>query len=294
MNTENSDSLESRNFTTISPSAKSLLFLKGYTNIPFAQKTAELVSYPKQYTPDYEKKDLTFWARLLHFENRYWSIDQLLEGTGCKNILELSSGYSFRGLATAKSDEVYYIDTDLPELIKTKLPRLEKLAKDDTGLLGTLELLPLNALDEESFLSIVDRFPDGPVAIINEGLLMYLDVEEKTRLCNIIHRVLKQRGGYWITADIYIKQLLEKLNLTIDQGTKEFFAQHDIEKNKFESFEEAEAFFNHVNFAVDAKASVGPEKLSALEYFLKNLPAEQMANFQRSGKIQETWRLRIA
>lgn len=94
--------LTNRNFTTISPSAKSLLLMKGCTNIPFARQTAELIKLPERYNPDYDKKDTTFWARTLHFENRYWSIDNLLSDLAITNILELSSGFSFRGLDTVK------------------------------------------------------------------------------------------------------------------------------------------------------------------------------------------------
>ncbi|MDR3715026.1 MAG: hypothetical protein P4L51_19605 [Puia sp.] len=67
-----------RNYSTISPSAKSLLLMKGFTNIPFARQAAELISYPEKYIPDPDSKDFGFWARAAHFESRYLSIDQLL------------------------------------------------------------------------------------------------------------------------------------------------------------------------------------------------------------------------
>src|SRR5271157_640241 len=105
-----------RNFNSISPSAKSLLLMKGHTNIPFARQTAELLEYPDKFNPDYDKKDMTFWARTLHFETRYRSIDQLLADLPNKNILELSSGFSFRGLQTIRQKGFYYIDTDLPDV----------------------------------------------------------------------------------------------------------------------------------------------------------------------------------
>jgi len=110
----------SRNYNTISPSAKSLLLMKGYTTIPFARQTAELIVYPEKYEPDYKKKDLTFWARVVHFETRYWSIDQLLSDLSIRNILELSSGFSFRGFETARQKGYHYIDSDLPKLIAIK------------------------------------------------------------------------------------------------------------------------------------------------------------------------------
>src|SRR5690242_19330780 len=192
-----------RNYASISPSAKTLLLMKGTTNIPFARQMAEMMSYPEKYVPDYSIRDAGYWGRVVHFESRYWSINQLLEGLPVKNILELSSGYSFRGLDMTQREEVYYIDTDLPEVVAAKQQFIRELQPDGGNARGKLEILPLNALDEQQFEEIVSHFPPGEIAIVNEGLLMYLDEAEKEKLCRIIHKVLEQRGGYWITADIY-------------------------------------------------------------------------------------------
>ena len=67
-----------RDYNAISPSAKALVLLKGLTNIPFAKETAILVSLPGTYEPDVTNTDLAFWKRVVHFEIRYWSLDQLL------------------------------------------------------------------------------------------------------------------------------------------------------------------------------------------------------------------------
>jgi len=281
-----------RNYNTISPSAKSLLLMKGYTNIPFARQTAELIKYPEKYNPDFRNKDMTFWARVLHFEYRYWSIDQLLSDLSIKNILELSSGFSFRGLETTKQKGYHYIDTDLPDVIVKKQEFITALKNESFSSKGKLELLPLNALDEKQFREIVNHFPDGEIVIVNEGLLMYLDIAEKEILCRFIHKMLKERGGYWITADIYIKNQQEIPDLRIDNKTKEFFEQHRIEENKFESFEEAEAFFRGMGFMIDKEANIKPSQLSSIKYFLKNTTLKQLFKFQKTGKIQATWRLR--
>src|SRR5476651_505065 len=91
-----------RDYSTISPSAKALLLMKGLTDIPFARQAAELIMLPEKYEPDYSLKDLRFWGRVVHFESRYRSIDHLLADVPIKNILEISSGFSFRGLAAAQ------------------------------------------------------------------------------------------------------------------------------------------------------------------------------------------------
>jgi len=104
--------------------------LKGYTNIPFAREVAELLEYPNKYIPDFTKRDYTFWASTIGLENRYWSIDQLLNDLTIKNILELSAGYSFRSLEYARQKGVHYIDTDLPEVIAVKKDFVNSLTKD--------------------------------------------------------------------------------------------------------------------------------------------------------------------
>jgi O-methyltransferase involved in polyketide biosynthesis len=177
----------------------------------------------------------------MHFELRYWSIDQLLKLTNYSRILELSSGYSLRGLDLCVNDAgVHFIDTDLPEIIATKQQMIDQLqlAKD---VKGKLELLPLNALDEQAFNATVNRFSDGPLAIVNEGLLMYLNLEEKKQLCKTIHSTLKQRGGCWITADVYVKRSAE-MQASLPQSKSEatFMEQHNIEENKFDNYEAAE------------------------------------------------------
>jgi len=163
-----------------------------------------------------------------------------------------------------------------------------------SGKEGNLELFSLNVLDAEKFSEVVSHFPGGEIIIVNEGLLMYLDMGEKERLCKTIYSLLTKRGGCWITADIYIKNKQEKLNLKIDNTTKDFFLKHKIEDNKFVSFEEAEKFFNRMGFIIDRIADVNKSKLSSLKFFLKSVTLKQLFGLRKGGKMQETWRLRVA
>ena len=213
---------DERNFNSISPSAKSLLLLKAFTDIPFAREIAELAYYPKSLSDLGNHTDFSFWARVLHFEKRYKSIDQLLKGLPASNILELASGYSMRGLITALAKNVHYIDTDLPAVIEEKKALVAKLKGAQLVLQGTLTLSALNALHPEELHSVCDAFQAGPITFDNEGLLMYLNRQEKEQLCSNIREVLKQRGGHWITADIYIRQPGDT-PLPLPELTKAFF-----------------------------------------------------------------------
>lgn len=89
------DSLNPR-FESISSSAKSLLLTKALTTIPFAKEAAALIWGVKNIQYPQEKlSSIGFLMRLLHFEKRYSSIDKALIEIGIKNIIELSSGFSF-------------------------------------------------------------------------------------------------------------------------------------------------------------------------------------------------------
>jgi O-methyltransferase involved in polyketide biosynthesis len=283
---------ESRDYSSISPSAKSLLLMKGYTNIPYARQMAALIQGPEPFDLNFDDKDFWFWIRVMHFESRYWSIDQLLKETDNKNILELSSGYSLRGLEMCTREAVHYIDTDLPEVISTKQQMINQLPHDNRK--GNLELVPLNAMDAAAFNNVVVRFANGPVTIVNEGLLMYLDQEEKKQLCQTIYNLLKERGGCWITADVYIKRSPEMQQaMPHTRGEAAFFEQHNIEDNKFESYQAAETFFKEQGFEIVKEATPNFQELSVLPHLLNTMPPEIRNSKTPPPKIQATWMLKV-
>ena len=306
---------EARNYNTISPSARSLLLLKGHTPIPYAREAAALIQYPEPYEPDFSNRHPGFWIRVMHFETRYQSINDLLSDLSPQpvNILEISSGFSFRGLALAAEREVNYIDTDLPDVIATKQKMIDALAAD-TVLRGHYELRPLNALDPTAFQAIVDSIPPGPIrtsqgvvprpgsfdpfaslVIVNEGLLMYLGKEEKQQLCQFIAKVLRERGGYWITADIYIRRSMPD-EPELDQGDtlKEFLKQHKVQENMFETFDEAIQLFADAGLVLDKEAEPDYANLSAAPHFMASATPELLGKLRGRGKIHATWRLRPA
>ena len=283
-----------QSFDTISPSARALLLLKGHTDIPFVREAAALISKPEAYEPDFSKRDFHFWGRVLHFEMRYKSLNELMTGLDITNFLELSSGFSFRGLNAALHNAIYYIDTDLEELIATKKELISQLRADLPALKGTLDVRPLNALNEQQFNETAKTLPAGELIIVNEGLLMYLDMEEKKRLCSTIRNVLKERGGYWVTADAYVKTDDTMKRFETNDKLQRFFEEHKIEENKFDDFEAAEAFFKEQGFVIDKEASQDYASMSSFKYFMESLGKEHMEMMGKGRKMQASWRLKLA
>lgn len=259
-----------RDYSTISESALSLLLMKAQSDLPFAQQAAALLwgnEPPKELADALVEENAR--RRLRHFVNRSRSLDQLLERSACTRVLELASGLSFRGLALAASRDVFYVDTDLPELARLKRELTEQLRP--ATLLGSLDVQALNALDETAFRAAVAGIPAGPLAIVNEGLLVYLDAREKAQLASHVREALRERGGTWLTADVYLQNPGGSAP-TVGYGrSREFIDRHRVEQNKFTSWADAEQFFVSQGFVV-----------------------EQRLAHEHPKHIRESWALRVA
>jgi O-methyltransferase involved in polyketide biosynthesis len=173
-------------------------------------------------------------------------------------------------------------------VIKIKQRLQDSLMKNDHLVLkGNLKTTPLNVFDLSEFRKTVKLFPTGPVAIINEGLLPYFDRSEKTKLCQVIQQILKERGGYWITADVYVKDSLKRKDEDAEVST--FRKEHKLDENRFESYEDAEAFFKSCGLEVVYKEAWVFAKLSSLELISKEKRASVVHKLQQGKPIRQTW-----
>jgi O-methyltransferase involved in polyketide biosynthesis len=238
-----------RDYSSISPSALSLLLMKSESSIAFAKEAATLLwgdAVPAHLV------DATQTAgapqRRRHFEARYRSLDVLLASAACPNVLEIGAGLSFRGLELTRTTNSVYVDTDLPEITALKAELARKIHPGP--LLGTLSIRPLNALDSEAFRAVVASIPAGSLAIANEGLLPYLGDDEKARLAANVRDALSARGGVWLTADVYIRHP-KGAAPTVGYGrARKFLEQHRVEENKFADWAAAERFFTDNGFSI--------------------------------------------
>jgi len=287
-----------RHPSTISPSAYALLMMKSHTSIPYAREAAALID-PAQHNALSEKVDpVDYWTRVMHFESRYQTINQLLEDLTATNILEISSGFSFRGLDLSNKKPVFYIDTDLPNIIAGKQRLIDALTTPPSSEApanpgnppGHYELQPLDALDPAAFEAVVNKFPPGPLTIVNEGLLVYLDRQEKAQLCANIRKALLARSGHWITADIYIKREGDDLK---NDAWQKWSREHKLEDNKFAGFEEAKEFFHSMGFEIEKEATQDYSRLTSFQYFSKAAGPEGLKRLRQPGRsrVHTTWRL---
>ena len=122
---------------------------------------------------------------------------------------------------------------------------------------------------------------------------MYLNPEEKQRLFGIIHNILKQKGGYWIVADVYVRKDIDLRYAMVNDSLQAFYTAHNIEENKFESFAQAERLFSDEGLVIDKAVDNDFSKLSGYQSFLGAADAEHIGNVKSASQIRTTWRLKV-
>jgi O-methyltransferase involved in polyketide biosynthesis len=263
---------DARDFSSISPSAKSLLIIKSQTSIPFARDAARLAFGAERVEAalaEMRREPIT-GLRLQHFESRYRSLDTLLAETGLPRVLELGAGLSFRGLDLARRAGIHYLDTDLPAISALKADLVAQLHPGP--LAGELEVLALDALDPLAFRTAAARLAPGPIAVVNEGLLVYLDDAEKSRLAANIRDTLGHTGGVWMTADVYVRGPADRRPSLGARG-QAFLDLHRVEQNKFASWEAAASFFTGEGFVIRRRLAPSDDPQHVRESWVLALPS---------------------
>jgi O-methyltransferase involved in polyketide biosynthesis len=119
-----------------------------------------------------------------------------------------------------------------------------------------------------------------PIVVINEGLLRYLDFNQKTIVARNIYTLLQQFGGVWITPDITLREVM-KAEDNVYKGQNDQISSKigvNIHENCFENVSEAQKFFEILNFTVEKHnfseiidELVSPKKLNQSQEEVKAL-----------------------
>ena len=134
---------------------------------------------------------------LIH-ELRHVAMNRTIEETGIDNIFDLPCGYSqrvFEMLGLGKT----YVGGDLPAVIDSFVPVVNAMLTDEEK-----KRVAFKVTDVTNYESLEEAVAhlDGPICIPMEGLTVYLNKEEKTRLFSNMKRLLAKKGGCWLAADV--------------------------------------------------------------------------------------------
>jgi hypothetical protein len=110
----------------------------------------------------------------------------------------------------------------------------------------TLFLKKANALVKKDLVKATRHFEKIPIIVTHEGLLRYLNFNEKTKVAKNIHSPLEEFGGVWITCDITLAKMLPKSTL---KKIKDRIGL-DVSKNAFRNVTCAKKFFKQLGFEI--------------------------------------------
>lgn len=247
-------------FESISPTAIVTSYPRTFTDIPYEK---EIYNWLEENCLEKPKLNKNLAPEI---EARYKLINKLLDGTNIKQILELASGYSSRGIIYSQKG-YSYIEMDLENVVSNKRKIIENIYRSSE----MLKIISGNALNRADFENINKYFKEGEIAIINEGLLRYLTFEEKERVARNIYSLLKKHNGVWITSDVTPKKFIVSQDKALPNFNKNLTSVTDRNSlnDRFENIEHIKNFFGEIGFEVSEihKFSEVKNELYSINHF---------------------------
>ncbi len=190
------------------------------------------------------------------FEACYKLIDRLIAENKTNQILELAAGIAGRGLAmTQENPSLRYVEVDLPAMAANKRMLLQNLvSRGGAKWRDNLHVEDGNALDRDSLFAATRYFKNEPITVIHEGLLRYMNFDEKRTVADNVHALLEKFGGAWVTSDITLKRVLHSEQKEEREDNRKrilLMSGIDVSANSFENENEAKKFFEERGFSVE-------------------------------------------
>jgi O-methyltransferase involved in polyketide biosynthesis len=242
--------MNEHDFHQISPTAKLIAFMRAMSDIPYSQEIATMCDAEAVAKTYFNGNMEAALKRAPLAELRFKSLSGILPHIGINQVLEIASGLSPRGLILTENPEITFVETDLPGMLAEKQEIVSELLGGKKR--PNYQFVSANALEQGELQSATARFKTAPIAVIHEGLMPYLNNDEKRKLAAGITGVLNVFSGVWITPDILIKEHHEK-RMASSPAQKQIAATtgRNMNDNLFEDFQDAQQFFESVGFRVE-------------------------------------------
>ena len=134
---------------------------------------------------------------LANRESRYVALNNVALESGCDVVFDLPCGYVHRAFDMVEKG-IKYVGGDLPEVINRMQPVIRDMLPPEQR--SKVRLAEVDITNEKSILDALEGMW-GSVCVCTEGLLGYLNASEMKTVIQNIFRLLKIRGGCWVTVD---------------------------------------------------------------------------------------------
>ena len=204
-------------------SAKACLWLLKDTGDADITRFYNEIDKEQLVSVDVSPEDLMTKARIISIEVRYNVWNVIAKETDCKNIVDLPCGYLPHSLTAARLNKKYY-GLDLPIVIEEINPVADKYLNGHEK-----TFVKYHVADATNYSSMRNALKNvqGNICIITDGLLGYFNSLDLKTVCENIHRLLQEFGGYWYTSDFQFSELMAVTYATIG-GNKEEMLQANI------------------------------------------------------------------
>jgi len=241
----------------ISPTAWVVAYQRTLGNIKYAKEIFDDLS-PLIAVADQKQRDYFDKAKMsrhtARLEARYKLINRILEEQKSDQIFEIAAGLSPRGLAmTQDNPNLIFVELDLPEMINEKRKILSQIVAKFNIHTSNLSLESGDALNYDSLLAATKHFRQDDITVVNEGLLRYLNFEQKAQVSQNVRKLLKIFGGVWITPDITLDKVIQSDTKGAEYQRIKELSGMDIHANTFRDVSHAKEFFTQQGFQVESR-----------------------------------------
>ena len=265
------NSLSDYKHDKITPTADLISYFRIFSDTPYTKEIAEMTNAKEtaQKILGEHFKDSMYLAVMS--EARFKRIN--IYAKKYQNILEVAVGRSPRDLIFTEDPKVNYVATDLPDSLKQHQFVIQELMSRHKLNRPNLHFVPANALKLDELKVAADLLPNGPVAIISEGFMVYLPKEEKKIFLGNVHSILSQRGGCFITSDVtYTNKSMARSRGILESIART--AGRDMRDFSFDDAEDVKRFFSDAGFDCEAFTDQ-VNVISVKELGLENNPDSQ-------------------
>lgn len=196
-------------FDRISPTALMVAYIRQFTDIPYTRQLSKL-SDAQAAIEELQAQQSPLPPELgVLVEARYKAINQVMTQFPTTQILELASGLLPRGMILSQDPNTIFIESDLPAMIHRKQHLVKQLIGDRPNL--HFAAIDVTSQPSQFPLHADYLYPQKPITVICEGLLLYLTFEQKKQVFSNLRELLEVYGGVWITPDLNAKADLARM-----------------------------------------------------------------------------------
>lgn len=153
---------------------------------------------------------------VLTLEYRHKMMNRLILDSSFPNVLDLACGYTPRAVRMSRQG-LNYVGGDIPIVIQMMNRVIRPYRQEESRTLMAYRVVDVT--NPEAMHAAAD-FLEGPVCIVTEGLLGYLQDDEAHMLCTNVREVLQEHGGCWFTMDPYYFCLAAAVAHALDESAE--------------------------------------------------------------------------